>query len=151
MASQLPGIASGSRTRGLVSGSAGGGSGRDRIDGRGTKKLIVAFHFYFSNQAGWKCDVCRKAGLEARRRCRWLKPKEDESGPPVWGRREVVLWTCPNSFVTGESQSLVEEFLLRRRLGNINLTELTARQVEAFAMLEREFLEEMKNGQQHTR
>jgi hypothetical protein len=95
--------------------------------------------------------VCRRSGLEERRRCGWLAAKEPKGGVPVWGRREVVVWTCPKSFVTAESQTLVEEFLLRRRLGRMDFAELSARQVEAFAILEREFSQEMKNGQQHTR
>jgi hypothetical protein len=33
----------------------------------------------------------------------------------------------------------------------MSFADLTARQVEAFAILEKEFLEEMKNGQQPTR
>ena len=40
---------------------------RDGADGRRTKKLLVAFHFQFSNQAGWECDACRRVrpGTEA--------------------------------------------------------------------------------------
>jgi hypothetical protein len=95
--------------------------------------------------------VCRKSGLERRRRCGWLKPGTDKRGAPVWGRRELVLWTCPKSLITAESQTLVEEFLLRKRLGSMDFSQLQARQVEAFAILEREFSLEMKNGQQRTR
>ena len=52
--------ARGGGTGGPVPGGAGGGAGRDRADAARTKKLIVAFHFQFSNQAGWRCDVCRR-------------------------------------------------------------------------------------------
>jgi len=62
-----------------------------------------------------------------------------------------VLWQCPKSTITAESQVLVEEFLLRRRLGKMDFAELSARQVEAFAILEREFRRERENGQQNSR
>ena len=35
----------------------GGRPARDGAQRRRTKKLLVAFHFQFSNQAGWECDV----------------------------------------------------------------------------------------------
>jgi len=40
--------------------------------------------------------------------------------------------------ITAESQTTVEEFFVRRRLGLMNEEHLTARQVEAFAILEKE-------------
>jgi hypothetical protein len=40
--------------------------------------------------------------------------------------------------VTAESLGLVEEFLVRRRLGGLDFDELSARQVEAFLILEGE-------------
>ena len=61
-----------SRPGGIVPGSAGGGQGRNGPHRVRTKKLIVAFHFQFSSQAGWRCDVCRRTGLEKKRRCGWL-------------------------------------------------------------------------------
>jgi hypothetical protein len=62
----------------------------------------------------------------------------------------VVLETCPKSFVTAESESLVEEFLLRRQLGGLNVGRLSAKQAEAFAILEQEFAAETKNVEQNT-
>jgi hypothetical protein len=52
--------------------------------------------------------------------------------------------------VTGESMALVEEFLIRRRLGGIRATELDARRVEAFLVLEKALEAETNDGQ-HTR
>ena len=127
------------RTRGPVSRSASGREGRDRAERSRTKKLIVAFHFQFSNQAGWRCDVCRKSGLERKRRCGWL-PAVEEDGPP--GAAYRSLRTCPKSLVTAESQTTVEEFFIRRRLGLKREEYLTARQVEAFAILEKELTAE---------
>ena len=67
-----PGTAGGSGAGGVVPRGTGGGAQRDRAERRRKKKLLVAFHFQFSNQAGWECDACRRSGLEIRRRCGWL-------------------------------------------------------------------------------
>jgi hypothetical protein len=104
-----------------------------------------------SNQAGWKCDVCRRSGLEGKRRCGWLAAEDEGGQRPVWARKRVSLTTCPTSYITAESQGLVEEFLVRRRLGGIDWRELTARQVEAFLILERELTLEMSDGQHNGR
>lgn len=112
---------------------------------------MVAFHFQFANQAGWKCDVCRRSGLEIRRRCRWLGLEEDTLGPPVWARSRVAIGACPKSFITTESMALVEEFAARRRMGAIDVAELTARQADAFLMLEAEIAKERRRGTQNTR
>jgi hypothetical protein len=70
---------------------------------------------------------------------------------PVWVRNGVALDTCPRPTITAESQSLVEEFLVRRRLRALYTGELSARQVEAFVILEKAFRLEMDNGQHNTR
>lgn len=75
----------------------------------------------------------------------------DEAGPPVWGRGGLLVWRCPRSFVTAESEVLLEDFLSRRRLGRFDIRELSAREVDAFAILEHEFRQERQNGQQNTR
>ena len=53
------------------------------------------------------------------RRCGWLTHGEETKGPPIWARNDVVLFTCPKSYVTSESETLVEEFFVRRRMGAI--------------------------------
>jgi hypothetical protein len=45
----------------------------------------------------------------------------------------------------------VEEFFIRRRLGLMNEDRLTARQVEAFAILEKELAAETKYAQHNAR
>ncbi len=112
---------------------------------------MVAFHFQFANQAGWKCDVCRKSGLERKRRCGWLGGFDDGPGRLVWARKHVSLTTCPKSYISAESQSLVEEFFVRRRLGGLDFEELSARQVEAFVILERALAAERNDEQHDTR
>jgi len=88
-----------------------------------------------------------------KRRCGWLPGggAEDPGAPLVWVRRQVSLRTCPKSYITAESQTLVEEFFVRRRLGGMNFAELTAKQVEAFLILEKALATEMNDGQHNTR
>ncbi len=71
--------------------------------------------------------------------------------PPVWIRKTVALNCCPKSYVTADSESLVEEFFVRRRLGGLNFEQLSARQVEAFLILEQALSQETENGQHSTR
>ena len=69
----------------------------------------------------------------------------------VWARKGVAVECCPKSWITGESQALVEEFFIRRRLASWDFVELSARQVEAFALIEGALAEEKKDGQHNTR
>ena len=104
--------------------------------GRGrTKKLIVAFHFLDGNQAAWKCDECRKAGLEKRRRCGWRVDGQTGSPRVVWAGGGVATDTCPRSYVTAQSVTWIEEFLVRRKLGGAPVEDLDARTAEAFLVL----------------
>ena len=119
-----------------------------RTIGRRTKKLVVAFHFQFSNQAGWKCDACRKSGLESKRRCGWLKGGDAViSGAPVWARGRTAVSTCPKSYVTPESLGLLEQFYAWKLFGNTDPNTLPARTVDAFFVLEKELMEERANGE----
>jgi hypothetical protein len=65
----------------------------------------------------------------------------------IWARRGLSLTTCPKSYITAESLALVEEFVVRRRLGAMDLTDLSARQVEAFAVLEKAVISLRNDGQ----
>jgi hypothetical protein len=76
---------------------------------------------------------------------------EDADAPLVWARRDVSLSTCPKPYITAESQTLVEEFFVRRRLRGMDFAELSARQVEAFVILERALIAGMNDGQHNTR
>jgi hypothetical protein len=69
----------------------------------------------------------------------------------VWARKDVVLFTCPTSYITSESETLVEEFFARRRMGAIDFSELSSRQVEAFALLENALTLEIRDGQEKRR
>jgi hypothetical protein len=63
----------------------------------------------------------------------------------------VVLGTCPNSYITAESAALLEEFAIFRRFGRVDGGTLTARQAEAFIILDHELAMEMKDGEQRTK
>jgi hypothetical protein len=95
--------------------------------------------------------VCRRSGLETKRRCGWKGFEEDDRAPLVWARRGAAARTCPTSFVTAESLGLVEEFSVRKRLGLWDMAGLTARQVEAFVILEKELAAEGNDGQRNAR
>jgi hypothetical protein len=69
----------------------------------------------------------------------------------VWARSGVALAECPKPLITAGSEALVEDFLVRRRLGAATIAELTARQVEAFVILESALMEERNNGERRTR
>jgi hypothetical protein len=90
-------------------------------------------------------------GLESRRRCGWQGIPSDERAAPVWVRKGAAAAACPRSYITAESELLVEDFLVRRRLGATQLDQLSARQVEAFLILERALEEEKENGHHNTR
>ena len=110
------------------------------------KKLRVAFHFQFSNPAGWRCDECRRNRLEQKRRCGWLGRGRESAPKAVWARRTASTKECPRSYITAESVGWLEAFHAWRRLGYPDAERLTARQAEAMLVLERELTEEVKRG-----
>ena len=119
-----------------------------RSDGDGKKKLIVAFHFQHSNQAGWKCDSCRRDGLELKRRCGWIPAALETPARVVWARKRVSTDTCPTSLITAQSLTWIEQFYVWRTLGPKYPGELSAREVEAFLILEQETQAEGSDGRQ---
>jgi hypothetical protein len=60
----------------------------------------------------------------------------------------VFAAACPKSLITGESMSLLEEFFVWKQLGRGDLGTLTARQVDAFTVLNSAMAMEEKSGQQ---
>ena len=113
-----------------------------RVVGRRKKKLIVALPFQFSRQAGWECATCRKSGLEQKRRCGWMAMVRELPAQVVWASGSVAIDVCPKSFVTAQSMAWVETYLVRRKLAHKGIDGLTARDVEAFLILEHEIEEQ---------
>lgn len=118
-----------------------------RVERCRKKKLIVAFHFQVGNQAAWKCDVCRRNGLEQKRNCGWQKDGAKSPHPIVWARERAALTTCPKSYITPESLVLLEEFHVWKIMGLTNFHRLPARLVDAILVLETELALERKNAQ----
>ena len=58
----------------------------------------------------------------------------------------MAIESCPKSYITAESEGLVEDFLVRRRLGGTSFGELSARQVEGFLILEQALAAENSAG-----
>jgi len=110
-----------------------------------SKKLIVAFHFQFAKQAAWRCDECRKLGLEKRRRCAWSGEEDSGGGRVVWGRRQIAVTRCPKSLITGESLYLLEQFSAWTRCRGSDLQTMPARVVDAIAILENEVRAELRS------
>ena len=69
----------------------------------------------------------------------------------VWARGGVALTECPKPVITAESEALVEEYLVWKRLGPAAVGKLSARQAEAFVVLESAIEREKSHGERHTR
>jgi hypothetical protein len=91
--------------------------------------------------------MCRKRGLEKKRRCGWLTEDEPASSTIVWVRGQTAIRTCPTSYITSESIALLEEFHAWKLVGAGNVYDLPSRLVEAFFILESEVRAEISNGQ----
>jgi hypothetical protein len=111
---------------------------------RAKKKLIVAFHFQFANQAAWKCDACRQSGLVEARGCAFAGAPERSR--PVWARRGHGVSRCPKSVIAGESLSLLEDFFAWKLAGGGDVRKRAAKTVDAFFALETEWRKETRNG-----
>ena len=83
-----------------------------------------------------------------KRRCAWLPGALATPRQAVWVRKGVCAESCPKSLITAESMAWLEEYGVRRRLGSREVKDLTARQVEAFLLLEGELFKEPNHGQQ---
>jgi hypothetical protein len=116
-----------------------------RAQRRRKKKLIVAFHFQFAKQAAWKCDTCRKSGLERKRRCGWLSDFAASPEEVIWARGQIATTSCPISYITPESVALLEEFHAWKLIGAGDMYRLPARVVEALFVLENELRSEKPN------
>ena len=109
---------------------------------------MVAFHFQFANQTAWKCDSCRKSGLEIQRHCGFIGGPSSRSSPVVWAREGVATSTCPVSYITPESIALLEEFHAWKLFGCGDFNEWPARTMEAISILENALKTECTRAQE---
>ncbi len=64
----------------------------------------------------------------------------------MWGRHGAQAEECPKSLITAESLTLIEEFMVGRRLGMQNGSDMDARKADAFVILQEEMEREQRNG-----
>ncbi len=83
-----------------------------------------------------------------RRRCGWL-PRAMATAPRViWARGRVSTVVCPKSLISGASLAWLEAFYAWKRLGGPAAEEMSARQAQAFLLLERELEAEASHDQE---
>ena len=66
----------------------------------------------------------------------------DDESRPVWGRSHVHTFSCPKSFITADSLTVLEEYGAWKRAGGVSYLDLEARALEAFTLLDSELLKE---------
>ena len=99
-----------------------------------------------ADQARWKCDECRRQGLERRRRCGFLPEAERDPRKLVWVHGGTGAHECPKSLVTPASAEFVEKYFVWRTAGAMGWAELSAREADAFQMFDEEWRSEVANG-----
>jgi hypothetical protein len=81
-----------------------------------------------------------------KRRCGWMPAALETPEKVVWARKRVSTGTCPTSLISAQSLTWIEQFWVWRRLGPSYPGDLSAREIEAFLILEREAQEEVSHG-----
>jgi len=76
-----------------------------------------------------------------KRRCGWIARALETPERVVWARNNAASTSCPKSLITAQSMAWLEEYLVRRKLGQRGIEGLEAREVEAFLILEHELTE----------
>jgi hypothetical protein len=102
-------------------------------------------------QAGWRCDACRRQGLEEARRCGWIGEERRGARRVVWVRGRAAAEECPTSLVTPQSVELVEKFLAWKAGSPGDLLKRNAREAEVFLLLEGEWREWGEKSEQSNR
>jgi len=64
----------------------------------------------------------------------------------IWARGRVSAASCPRSYITPESVSLMEEFHAWKLIGASDVYQLPARVVEAICVLENELRSEIHDA-----
>jgi hypothetical protein len=81
-----------------------------------------------------------------KRRCGYLAAARETPEKTVWARKTVGTDQCPTSMITAQSLEWIEQFYVWRKLGPNYRRELSAREVEAFLILEQEARAEESDG-----
>jgi hypothetical protein len=66
----------------------------------------------------------------------------------VWARARVSVSSCPVSYITSESMSLLEEYYVWKVVGQADCYDLPARLVDAIFVLENELRMERDHAQE---
>jgi hypothetical protein len=81
-----------------------------------------------------------------KRRCGWIPAALKTPSKIVWARKSVSTDECPTSIVSAQSTTWIEQYYVWKRLGPSYPGELSAREVEAFLILDREAQTEASHG-----
>ena len=81
-----------------------------------------------------------------KRRCGWLPAALETPSKVVWARKRVSTDECPTSTISAQSLAWIEQFYVWKKLGSNYPGELSAREIEAFLILEREAQAEVSHG-----
>ena len=92
--------------------------------------------------------MCRSQGLELRRRCGWVREFAEQPEKVIWARRNARVPECPKSYITADSLAWIEEYQAGRVFGFGDVSELPARTVDAFCVLELEIAREKNHGEE---
>jgi hypothetical protein len=110
------------------------------------KKLIVAFHFHRSRQAGWKCDTCRKNGLDKKRRCGFLPLESRGPVVTVWTGGGVGVTECPKPIISAFSLMCLEGFFaMKLGGGSRSWDAVWAKVIDGWQVLAEELRKEEQN------
>lgn len=100
-----------------------------------------------SDPAAWKCDACRRSGLEKNRRCGFLPAAERGPERVVWARGPAAVTECPKSYIEAGSLEALERFAAWKSLGGGEVTGLPAKEVDALMTLETQWRLEKDSAQ----
>ncbi len=84
-----------------------------------------------------------------KRRCGWIPRALETPERVIWARDSSATTVCPRSFISAQSMAWLEEYLVRRKLGQKGIDGLGAREVEAFLILEHDLTK--MNSERETR
>ena len=82
-----------------------------------------------------------------KRRCGWVPKAQETASRTVWANKNVAIDTCPTSYVTAQSLAWIEEFFVRRKLGQKMTDTMGSKDVDAFVILQEQLGEQVASGE----